>query len=278
MRLELGNTSRPPAVAGLFYPDDPQELREVVSAHLRRVTGAVTASAATPPKALIVPHAGYVYSGPIAAAAYARVAARRTAIRRIVLIGPSHRVYLRGMAVPGAQTFRTPLGSIPIDAELKAELLGRDDVIEADAPHALEHSLEVQLPFLQLLFDDFTLLPLVLGSASPQELGSALEQVWGDEATLVLVSSDLSHYHGYETAAQIDAATSAKILRREADLVGDQACGAVGINGLLHLARSRGLEIEEVARCNSGDTAGDKSRVVGYGAFAIHEIRPGAPS
>lgn len=278
MRLERGNTSRPPAVAGLFYPDDPQELREVVSDHLRRVTGAATACAATPPKALIVPHAGYVYSGPIAAAAYARVAARRTAIRRIVLIGPSHRVYLRGMAVPGAQTFRTPLGSIPIDAELKAELLGRDDVIEADAPHALEHSLEVQLPFLQLLFDDFTLLPLVLGSASPQELGSALEQVWGDEATLVLVSSDLSHYHEYETAAQIDAATSAKILRREADLVGDQACGAVGINGLLHLARSRGLEIEEVARCNSGDTAGDKSRVVGYGAFAIHEIRPGAPS
>lgn len=278
MRLERGNTSRPPAVAGLFYPEDPRELREMVSAYLRRATGAATGSAATPPKALIVPHAGYVYSGPIAAAAYARVAARRAAIRRVVLIGPSHRVYLRGMAVPTSQTFRTPLGSIPIDAELKAALLHRDDVTEADAPHALEHSLEVQLPFLQLLFDDFTLLPLVLGSASPQQVGSALEQAWGDEATLVLVSSDLSHYHEYEIAAQIDAATSAKILRREPDLVGDQACGAVGINGLLHLARSRGLEVDEVARCNSGDTAGDKSRVVGYGAFAIHEIRPGAPS
>ncbi|MGH8187679.1 MAG: AmmeMemoRadiSam system protein B [Steroidobacteraceae bacterium] len=276
MRLERGNTSRPPAVAGLFYPEDPQELREVVSAHLRRAASAT--SAAAPPKALIVPHAGYVYSGSIAAAAYARVAARRTAIRRIVLIGPSHRVYLRGMAVPGAQTFRTPLGSVPIDADLKAALLRRDDVTEADAPHALEHSLEVQLPFLQLLFDDFTLLPLVLGSASPQQVGSALEQAWGDEATLVLVSSDLSHYHEYEIAAQIDAATSAKILRREPDLVGDQACGAVGINGLLHLARSRGLGIEEVARCNSGDTAGDKSRVVGYGAFAIHENGPDTAS
>lgn len=276
MRSDRGNTSRPPAVAGSFYPEDPGELREMVSAHLRGA--AEVAAAATPPKALIVPHAGYAYSGPIAAAAYARVAARRAAIRRIVLIGPSHRVYLQGMAVPRARAFRTPLGSICVDLDLKASLLRRDDVAEADAPHAFEHSLEVQLPFLQLLFDEFTLLPLVLGSASPQQVGGALEQAWGDDATLVLVSSDLSHYHEYETAAQIDAATSAQILRREPNLSGDQACGAVGINGLLHLARSRGLEIEEVARCNSGDTAGDKSRVVGYGAFAIHEVRACAPS
>jgi AmmeMemoRadiSam system protein B len=271
MRLERGNTSRPPAVAGLFYPDDPAELREVVSAYLRRAPSA--SADAAPPKALIVPHAGYVYSGSIAAAAYARVAARRDAIRRIVLIGPSHRVYLRGMAVPAAETFRTPLGEIPIDAELKTSLLRRDDVVEADAPHALEHSLEVQLPFLQLMFEDFTLLPLVLGSASPQQVGGALEQAWGDDATLVLVSSDLSHYHEYQAAAEIDAATSAKILRREPDLVGEEACGAVGINGLLHLARSRRFDVEEIARCNSGDTAGDKSRVVGYGAFALHETR-----
>jgi MEMO1 family protein len=276
MRLESGNTSRPPAVAGLFYPDDPAELREMVSAYLRRARSAP--ADAVPPKALIVPHAGYVYSGSIAAAAYARVAARRDKIHRVVLIGPSHRVYLRGMAVPTAETFRTPLGEIPIDAELKASLLRRDDVVEADAPHALEHSLEVQLPFLQLMFEDFTLLPLVLGSASPQQVGGALEQAWGDEATLVLVSSDLSHYHEYEAAAEIDAATSAKILRREPDLVGEEACGAVGINGLLHLARSRRLDIEEIARCNSGDTAGDKSRVVGYGAFALHETGAHAPS
>jgi MEMO1 family protein len=276
MRSDRGNTSRPPAVAGLFYPEDPRELRDAVSAYLRRASGA--AADVTPPKALIVPHAGYIYSGSIAAAAYARVAGLRAAIRRIVLIGPSHRVYLQGMAVPSAATFRTPLGSIPVDADLKAALLRRDDVIEADAPHALEHSLEVQLPFLQLLFDDFTLLPLVLGSASPQQVGGALEDAWGDDTTLVLVSSDLSHYHEYQTAARIDAVTSAKILRGEADLVGDQACGAVGINGLLHLARVRGLKIEEIARCNSGDTAGDKSRVVGYGAFGIHEIRARAAS
>src|SRR5690349_2851732 len=157
MLRERGNTSiRPPAVAGLFYPDDARELRDVVSAYLRQ---SPTNSAGTPPKALIVPHAGYIYSGGIAAAAYANVAARRNAIRRIVLIGPSHRVYLRGMAVPAASAFATPLGRVDIDRELKSLLLQRGDVVEADAPHAQEHSLEVQLPFLQMLFDEFTLLP-----------------------------------------------------------------------------------------------------------------------
>ncbi|HKU15360.1 MAG TPA: AmmeMemoRadiSam system protein B [Steroidobacteraceae bacterium] len=269
MLRERGNTSiRPPAVAGLFYPDDARELRDMVSEYLRQVP---TNSAGASPKALIVPHAGYIYSGGIAAAAYASVAARRNAIRRVVLIGPSHRVYLRGMAVPAASTFATPLGRVEIDRELKSLLLQRGDVVEADAPHAQEHSLEVQLPFLQLLFDEFTLLPLVLGTIAPEHVAAALAQAWGDAATLVLVSSDLSHYHAYEQARQIDAATSAAILRGAATLAGEQACGAVGINGLLHLAGQRRLPISEIARCNSGDTAGDRSRVVGYGAFAVHE-------
>jgi AmmeMemoRadiSam system protein B len=271
MLRERGNSStRPPAVAGLFYPDDAGELRETVSEYLRQHS-AQTPSAAAPPKALIVPHAGYIYSGGIAAAAYATVASLRQSVRRIVLIGPSHRVYLRGMAVPQAASFATPLGRVEIDRELKALLLQRGDVIEADAPHAQEHALEVQLPFLQLLFDNFTLLPVVLGSVAPEHVAAALAQVWGDAATLVLVSSDLSHYHTYQDARQIDAATSAAILRRDSTLAGEQACGAVGINGLLYLAGQRQLAVAEIARCNSGDTAGDRSRVVGYGAFAVHE-------
>lgn len=268
MRLERGNTSRPPAVAGLFYPDDAHELRAVVSGYLRQHSSAATAA---PPKALIVPHAGYIYSGGIAAAAYATVASLRQTIRRIVLVGPSHRVYLRGMAVPAAGSFATPLGNVAIDQTLKASLLQSGAVVESDTPHAQEHCLEVQLPFLQLLFDDFTLLPLVLGSVAPEHVAAALANVWGDSTTLVLVSSDLSHYHAYTQAQQIDAATSAAILRRDTMLAGEQACGAVGINGLLYLAGQRQLPVAEIARCNSGDTAGDRARVVGYGAFAIHE-------
>ncbi|HET9446959.1 MAG TPA: AmmeMemoRadiSam system protein B [Steroidobacteraceae bacterium] len=268
MRPERGKTRRPPAVAGLFYPDDERELREVVSEYLRQHS---PSPAAATPKALIVPHAGYIYSGGIAAAAYASVASLRQVVRRIVLIGPSHRVYLRGMAVPAARAFATPLGEVEIDESLKESLLQRGDVIEADAPHAQEHCLEVQLPFLQMLFDDFTLLPIVIGSATPEHVGATLAHAWGDSSTLVLVSSDLSHYHAYEQARQIDAATTASILRREPRLAGEQACGAVGINGLLYLAGARQLPVSEIARCNSGDTAGDRSRVVGYGAFAVHE-------
>lgn len=268
MRLERGNTSRPPAVAGLFYPDDERELRDVVSGYLRQHSASTTA---VPPKALIVPHAGYIYSGGVAAAAYATVASLRQIVRRIVLIGPSHRVYLRGIAVPAASSFATPLGKVEIDQTLKASLLQRGDVIEADAPHAQEHCLEVQLPFLQILFDDFTLLPLVIGSATPEHVAAALAHAWGDASTLILVSSDLSHYHTYEQARRIDAATSASILRRDTTLAGEQACGAVGINGLLYLAGQRDLPISEIVRCNSGDTAGDRSRVVGYGAYAVHE-------
>lgn len=218
-----------------------------------------------------MPHAGYIYSGAIAAAAYSQVVHRRKQIRRIVLIGPSHRVYLRGMAVPAAEAFQSPLGMVPVDRELKARVLEHEHVIESDAPHASEHSLEVQLPFLQTLFDAFTLLPLALGSASPPAVAAVLAEVWGDEETLVLVSSDLSHYLPYDRARMVDAETIATILRNDATLTGEQACGCIGINGLTFLARQRSARIKEIARCNSGDTAGDRSRVVGYGAFALHE-------
>lgn len=258
---------RPPAVAGLFYPGDAAELRDAVSEYLSQaptVAGPV-------PKALIVPHAGYIYSGPIAGAAYSQVVHRRKQIRRIVLIGPSHRVYLRGMAVPSAEGFQSPLGMVPVDRELKARVLEHEQVVESDAPHANEHSLEVQLPFLQTLFDDFTLLPVALGSASPPAVAAVLADAWGDEETLVLVSSDLSHYLPYDEARAVDDETITAILRNDATLTGEQACGCTGINGLTFLARQRSARIEEIARCNSGDTAGDRKRVVGYGAFALHE-------
>jgi AmmeMemoRadiSam system protein B len=258
---------RPPAVAGLFYPNDAAELSDAVSEYLAQaptVAGPV-------PKALIVPHAGYIYSGAIAGAAYSQVVHRRKQIRRIVLIGPSHRVYLRGMAVPAAEVFQTPLGMVPIDRDLKARVLAHQQVVESDTPHASEHSLEVQLPFLQAVFDDFTLLPVALGSASPPAVAAALADVWGDEETLVLVSSDLSHYLPYDEARAVDADTIRAILHNDATLTGEQACGCIGINGLTFLARQRSARIEEIARCNSGDTAGDRTRVVGYGAFAFHE-------
>ena len=255
---------RPPAVAGLFYPDDPVELRELVCGYLAQENAADEQRA----KAFIVPHAGYIYSGSTAAAAFAIAA--KTEIRRIVLVGPSHRVYLQGIALPEADAFATPLGTIEVDEELKSALVHHPAVIESDEPHRFEHSLEVQLPFLQTIFDDFTLLPLVGGVASAEQVASVLREVWGDTQTLIFASSDLSHYHQYARAQQIDADTSAAILRGDATLTGDQACGAVAINGLLHATRTHPLHITELARCNSGDTAGDRDRVVGYGAYALY--------
>ncbi len=259
---------RPPAVAGSFYPREADKLRDAVGGYLRAAPAHELPAA---PKAWIVPHAGYVYSGPVAASAYALLQAQGRGVRRVVLIGPSHRVPLDGIAVPEADAFETPLGTVPIDGEMKAALLRRGDVVESDWPHALEHSLEVQLPFLQAILADFTVLPLVAGSASPRYVASVLEEVWEGPETVVVVSSDLSHYHRYEIARMIDGETSDAIRRCATDLSSEQACGAVGINGLLHVARARGLEVTEIARCNSGDTAGDRARVVGYGAFAIHE-------
>jgi AmmeMemoRadiSam system protein B len=258
---------RPPAVAGLFYPGQPAELRDAVSEYLAQAAD----TAHAPPKALIVPHAGYIYSGGIAAAAYSQLAHRRGQIRRVVLIGPSHRVYLQGMAVPRAEAFQTPLGVVPIDRELKSRVLAHSEIVEADEPHANEHCLEVQLPFLQMLLEDFTLLPVTLGLVSPPAVSAMLADVWGGDETLVLVSSDLSHYLPYDAARKLDSLTIDAILKYDTHLTGEQACGCVAINGLSYLARQRGLSISEIARCNSGDTAGDRYRVVGYGAFRLHE-------
>ena len=256
--------TRPPAVAGMFYPGDARELADDV-AHL--LDAAEAASGA--PKALIVPHAGYVYSGPVAASAYALLAPVRASIRRVVLFGPTHRVPVRGLAVPSADSFATPLGVVPLDRAAIAEALQLPQVKAADGPHALEHSLEVQLPFLQAALDDFALVPFAVGDASAHEVADVMERLWGGDETLIVVSSDLSHYHAYAEAQRIDRRTADDILGLRALGSHEQACGATPVNGLLDVARRRGLTPQLLDLRNSGDTAGDKSRVVGYAAFAF---------
>ena len=256
---------RHPAVAGMFYPGDPRELHRQVQEYLREA-----AAAPHSPKALIAPHAGYVYSGPVAATAYASLAPRRKQIRRVVLLGPSHRVPLDGMAVSSAEYFATPLGNIPIDQEAVQQLLTLPQVRVMDAAHQLEHSLEVQLPFLQEILEDFRLVPVVVGDSTPDEVAEVMEMLWGGQETLLVISSDLSHYQDYETARRMDRATSDAIEALAPQRIHyDDACGRNPVNGLLLAARRRGLHATTLDLRNSGDTAGPRDRVVGYGAYAF---------
>jgi len=258
--------SRHPAVAGLFYPDDPHELKRLVDGYL-----AETSAQDRPPKALIVPHAGYVYSGPIAASAYATLAPAHASVTRVVLMGPAHRVPVRGLAASSAAQFDTPLGPIALDREAIDLALTLPQVNLMDQAHALEHSLEVQLPFLQEVLDGFALVPFVVGDASPEEVAEVLDLLWGGPETLIVISSDLSHYHDYATARRLDAATTRAIESlRPQDIGYDQACGRVPVNGLLALARRRGLQARTLDLRNSGDTAGSRDQGVGYGAYVFH--------
>lgn len=259
---------RPPAVAGSFYPGDPAALAAEVTSYLAEAAPAP--DGARPPKAIIAPHAGYIYSGPIAGSIYARLAPLQGRIRRVVLAGPAHRVYVEGVAIPSVRRFDSPLGSVPLDAEALATLRRLPFVEVSDRAHALEHSLEVHLPFLQAILGSFQLVPIVVGDASPAEMAELIEAVWGGDETLIVVSSDLSHYLPYEAARARDRDTAAAIMRMEASLVPEEACGAAPINGLLQAARRRGLVAQQVDVRNSGDTAGDRQRVVGYGAFAFY--------
>ncbi|MGA8032550.1 MAG: AmmeMemoRadiSam system protein B, partial [Casimicrobiaceae bacterium] len=221
------------------------------------------------PKALIVPHAGYAYSGTTAAAAYARLAPARDEIRRVVLFGPTHRVPVRGLALPSARAFATPLGNVAIDRGAAEAALGLPQVCASDAVHAFEHSLEVQLPFLQGVLGDFEMVPFAVGDATAEEVAEVIEALWGGPETLIVVSSDLSHYHRYADAQAIDRATADAILGLWPSLDHEQACGATPVNGLMLSAREHGLSAELLGLCNSGDTAGDRSRVVGYASFAL---------
>jgi len=266
-RLSSGGT-RTPAVAGSFYPASPQRLAAQVRDYLAAAGHEIAAQPV--PKALIVPHAGYVYSGPIAGSAYARLAPVRNRIERVVLLGPAHRTALEGLGVSAADAFETPLGEIPLDAELRERVLALPQVTLRSDAHAQEHSLEVQLPFLQSVLGAFSLLPLVVGDAAPTEVDEVLELVWGGDETLLVVSSDLSHYHAYAVAQRMDAATTRAIETLRPEQIGyEDACGRIPIQGLLLAARRHGLRPETLDVRNSGDTAGPRDAVVGYGAFAF---------
>lgn len=255
---------RQPAVAGTFYPDSPTTLANLVKEML---------SDARPrdfsPKVLVVPHAGFIYSGPVAASAYRLLHSMRKNIRRVALLGPSHRIPLQGMALPDCEAFATPLGNIPLDIEAMVELKQFSQVETVDEAHTCEHSLEVQCPFLQECLDDFKLIPIVVGDTSPIAVAEVIEYLWGEEETLIIISSDLSHYHTYEEACYRDNQTVKAIEQLSCNLTGGQACGCYPLNGMLKVAQHRGMDVITLDVRNSGDTAGDKSRVVGYGAFVI---------
>ena len=256
---------RPPAIAGTFYPGEPQALRAMIDQCLTAVR-----VKHAPPKALIAPHAGYIYSGPIAGTAYASLAPLTDTIKRVVLLGPSHRVAFEGLALSSASAFRTPLGDIRVDRSACAAIAGLQGVRTLDDAHAEEHSLEVHLPFLQTVLKDFALVPIVVGRAPADQVDAVLQSLWGGEETLIVVSSDLSHYHDHATAQRMDAAASLAIETLDAGKLGDdQACGRYPVKGLLARARALDLRATTLDLRNSGDTAGDKARVVGYGAYAF---------
>lgn len=261
------------AVAGFFYPNDPRVLHTQVAEMLALALPPASAAA---PKVLVVPHAGYIYSGPVAATGYALLERIRHRISRVVLIGPAHRMAVRGFVLPSAQMFATPLGEVPVSRRDWLALQARPDVTVNDAPHADEHCLEVQLPFLQSILDKFEIIPLLVGHAPAEAVAEVLDDLWGGDETLILISSDLSHYTPYDRARQTDRATVSQILSGSPPLAQDQACGATVINGLMLLAGRRDLEPQLLDLRNSGDTAGDRSSVVGYTSVAFSERTPHA--
>jgi hypothetical protein len=263
---------RPPAAAGRFYPANPQELGDLIRTLLAQASPATGPA----PKAIIAPHAGYLYSGPIAASAYAHLIPARDLVTRVVLLGPSHYIALEGLAATSAEAFATPLGLVPVDAEALRQIGSLPQVRVLDEAHAQEHSLEVQLPFLQTVLNRFSLVPLAVGGVTPEEISEVLDALWGGPETRFVISSDLSHYLDSQTARRVDSATAKAIEALNPDAIGeDQACGRVPIRGLLHAARRHGLSVRTVDLRNSGDTAGPRDRVVGYGAFVFEERPPG---
>ncbi|CAN5576211.1 AmmeMemoRadiSam system protein B [soil metagenome] len=267
----LAGAQRPPAIAATFYPADAGQLRRDVEGLLHAASSGMPRSLLQQPKVLIAPHAGHVYSGAAAAKAYARIQPFAQAIKRVVLLGPAHRVYFKGVALPGSGSYVSPLGAVTVDTLAADAISDLSFVVTRADVHAPEHSLEVHLPFLQSALASFDLLPLVVGDAAPAQVAQVIERLWGGPETLIVISTDLSHFHGYEEANQIDTASCAQVMALDATLSHEQACGATPVNALLELALRKGLRIEQIERCNSGDTAGDRDRVVGYASFALYE-------
>jgi AmmeMemoRadiSam system protein B len=258
-------STRPTAVAGLFYEGDAAALRDTVD---RLLSNAGT-PAAERPRALVVPHAGYLYSGSTAARAYAGLRPFADSYRRVVLLGPAHRVFVQGIAIPSVEGFATPLGPVPLDRAGLDDLTTFPAVTVSDEAHREEHSLEVQLPFLQRVLGDFVLLPLLVGRCPPDAVAEVVDALWDGPETLFVLSSDLSHFHDYAAADRLDANTCQRILAGVTDLSGEEACGAAPLNGFFASRSGGSLQRELLQRCNSGDTAGDRRRVVGYAAFRL---------
>jgi len=259
-------STRQAAVAGYFYDADAGRLQQ----HIKHLLSADTALPDNPPRALIVPHAGYIYSGSTAASAYRCLLAEPDRVKRVLLIGPAHRVYLKGMAIPSVERFATPLGEVRLDRDALDQISKLPEVEISDEAHREEHSLEVQLPFLQTVLKDFTLVPVVVGGVAAEQVAAVIDALADDPNTLVVISSDLSHFLSYRDAQQVDAGTCEHILGKSITLSGEEACGARAINGLMASAPGRELEVSLLHACNSGDTAGTPDRVVGYAAFALH--------
>lgn len=265
----MSGNARRTAVAGTFYPGDADELHDIVAHYLDAVELENT-EAMKKPVAIIAPHAGYVYSGAIAASVYARLIPFRDDIQRVILLGPSHRVPFRGLAASSAAYFSSPLGDIPVDQSALESLIQSSRILVLDEAHALEHSLEVHLPFLQEVLGEFSLIPLVVGDAEPEIISGILESLWKDTNTLIVVSSDLSHYQDYATAQKLDSATSRNIENLDNQAIQhNDACGRNPVNGLINFAKNHHLSAKTVDLRNSGDTAGPKDKVVGYGAYVF---------
>lgn len=268
----MANASiRRPAVAGTFYPADPRALNTMIADMLN---GAMPLEKVSWPKAIIVPHAGYIYSGPVAAAAYASLRGSATFYRKVVLLGPAHRVPVDGFALPASQCLATPLGEVAVDRPAWERLQIEPDIQVDEQAHALEHSLEVQLPFLQTVLERFTLVPLLVGHTLGERVAQVIESLWGQDDTLIVISSDLSHYLPYHQARWRDQSTVEEILQLHPRLSFEQACGALPVNGLILAAQRHHLSPVLLDQRNSGDTAGDRNRVVGYSSIAFSEVRP----
>lgn len=259
------NSVRSAAVADLFYPGESGALAASVTQYMDQIPSDQHQRSA---KAIIVPHAGYIYSGMTAAFAYAAI--DRALVKRVVLFGPSHRVAFAGMALPDTSSFDTPLGQVPIDQKAVQKALAFPQVQVNEAAHALEHSLEVQLPFLQTVLADFEFLPVCVGSVQADVVAELMAGLWGDEETLIIISSDLSHYHPYQEARELDQQSLSSILNQQPILSHEQACGATAVNALLMIAAQKGVKAEQLDYRNSGDTAGDKDQVVGYASIGFY--------
>jgi len=268
------HTTRPAAVAGSFYPGDRQMLADNINVLLKQAAANARFStdihtSLAPPKAIVVPHAGYIYSGQTAAIAYNSLIRWRAAVKRVILLGPVHRVPVKGLALPDVDAFTTPLGEVKLDKAAIASVANMQQVVLSYPAHAQEHALEVQLPFLQSVLDDFKLVPLAVGDTTPEEVAEVIEALWGGPETIIVVSSDLSHFLPYSVANEVDRSTVKNILHMQGGLTHHQACGGTPVNGLILAAKKHHLHPELLDLRNSGDTAGDKNRVVGYAAFAF---------